>query len=56
MSKVTGFGKSITDEQEKDTVKSDSVENYEHKISILGIPLFKSTKFHTIDSKRVGKE
>lgn len=56
MSKVAGFGQGITDAEEKDTVKSDSVENYEHKISILGVPVFKATKYHQIDSKRVGKE
>jgi len=56
MSKVAGFGEGITTDDEKDTVKSDSVENYEHKISILGVPIFKATKYHTIDSKRVGRE
>lgn len=51
---IKGFGQ--TENNDQDTVKSDSVENYEHKISILGIPVFKATKYHQIDSKRVGKE
>ena len=53
---IKGFGTQAEDQLEQDTVKSDSVENYTHKISVFGVPVFKSTKYHEIESKRVGKE
>jgi len=55
--KVAGFGTSIVDNDRKDdTVTTDQIENYEHNIKFLGIPLIKITKYHKIDSKKVGKE
>ena len=53
---IKGFGNPDNSTEEKDTVTSDSVENYTHRITLFGIPVFKSTKYHHIDSKRVGKE
>ena len=55
--KVGGFGTSIVDsDKNDDTVTTDQIENYEHNIKFLGIPLIKITKYHKIDSKKVGKE
>ena len=55
--KVGGFGTSIVDDHKNDdTVTTDQVENYEHIIRFIGIPLIKVTKYHKIDSKKVGKE
>ena len=54
MSKI-GFNTTTKKEQSLDsnTVKTDSLENYSHKIKILGLPLWTSIKVHTIDTKTV---
>ena len=45
---ISGFG---TSEENKDKVtKSDQTENYKHVVKLFGIPVFTSTKRHTIDS------
>ena len=53
---MTKIGFSTGVEQNEDVVKSNQVENYEHVIRFLGIPIVKVTKYHKIDSKKVGKE
>jgi hypothetical protein len=47
--------KASQEEENEDIIKTDQIENYTHKISLFGLPVFKSTKFHQIDSKQVGK-
>jgi len=55
--KVAGFGINTVDNYKNDdTVTTDQTENYEHNIKFLGIPLIRITKYHKIDSKKVGKE
>ena len=55
--KVAGFGINTVDNgKNDDTVTTDQTENYEHNIKFLGIPLIRITKYHKIDSKKVGKE
>ena len=53
MTKI-GFNTGVEDKE--DIFKSNHIENYEHIIKFLGIPLIKITKYHKIDSKKVGKE
>ena len=50
-----GFGITKEEQELDDTIKTDQEENFIHKISLFGVPVFKSTKFHKIDSKQVGK-
>ena len=55
--RVGGFGINTVDNNKNDdTVTTDQTENYEHNIKFLGIPLIRITKYHKIDSKKVGKE
>ena len=50
MSKI-GFNNSKEDNN--NTTKTDQVERYKHVVRLFGIPIFSSTKNHTIDSKVV---
>jgi|TARA_R110000823_G_scaffold314735_2_gene444511 hypothetical protein len=50
-----GFNTTSKKEESLDLniVKTDQVENYSHKIKLLGLPLWTSIKVHTIDTKTV---
>ena len=52
-----GFNTSATQTEEGDdnVVKTDQIENFTHKIKLFGIPLWTSTKHHTVDIKTVEK-
>ena len=55
MAKI-GFNTKAVEEQENDNVvKTDQIENYVHKIKLFGIPVWSSTKNHTVDIKTVEK-
>mgnify|MGYP003645965242 CR=1 FL=1 len=50
-----GFNTTSKKEESLDSniVKTDQVENYSHKVKLLGLPLWTSIKVHTIDTKTV---
>ena len=52
-----GFATTAKKEEEQDdnVVKTDQIEHFEHKIKLLGVPLWTSTKHHTVDIKTVEK-
>ena len=50
------IGFKSSENNEKDKVKTDTVETYTHIIKLFGIiPLFYSKKRHIVDSQQIGK-
>jgi len=56
MSKI-GFTTSATKEtsKEKDQVNTTTIEDFKHAVKFFGVPIYTSTKKHTIDSQQIGK-
>jgi len=51
MGKIGFSTKSVEEQQDDNTTKTDQTEDYTHTISFLGLPVIKITKKHIIDSK-----
>lgn len=48
---IQGFGSTSS----KDEYQGVTLEDYEHKIKFLGLPLFTITKKHSVDTQQKGK-
>ena len=52
MGKIGFSTSAVKEEGVNDNITTtDQIENYTHKIKFFGLPVFTSTKYHSIDSK-----
>ena len=47
-----GFKSSVKD----DTYEGKTFEDYDHRVTLFGIPIFRSTKKHILDTHSKGKQ
>mgnify|MGYP001084381511 CR=1 FL=1 len=55
MSKIGFKSASSIEEEQDNVVTTDQKEEFVHTIRFLGVPIWKSTKHHTVDIKTIEK-